>query len=52
MRRLFFLLATLCLLGSAHPAAALQQGGYLLAEDIDRIVARADKLARFENAQQ
>ena len=30
-------------------AAALQKDGFLLAEDIDRIVARAEKLARFED---
>jgi hypothetical protein len=33
-------------------AAALQQDGYLLAEDVDRVVARAEKLARFENGSQ
>ncbi len=31
-------------------ALQLQQSGYLLAEDIERIVARADRLARFADA--
>jgi hypothetical protein len=33
-------------------AASLQRDGYLLAEDVDRVVARAEKLARFENGSQ
>ena len=33
-------------------AVALQKDGYLLAEDIDRIVARAERLARFEEPKQ
>jgi hypothetical protein len=33
-------------------AQALAKDGYVLEEDIDRIVARADRNARFENSSQ
>jgi hypothetical protein len=40
-------------LGKVREAAmALEKDGYLLAEDIDRIVARAERNARFDSGQQ